>query len=441
MSAQFTMTADPGEGDRIFRKVSLRLAPLLMVCYLLNYIDRSNIGFAKLAFTRDLGMSEAAYGLGAGLFYIGYSLCEIPSNMLLRRIGARLTLLRIMIGWGLCATLFAFMQTAAHYYILRILLGIAEAGFFPGVLLFISYWIPGPRRARFTAMFMSAMALSGVIGGPISGLILTHMDGIGGLKGWQWMFIIEGLPSALMGVVTYFMLADRPADAKWLSAHEKAVWQAEFARKDARSSAMQHASFGAALKDLRFWSMAAMAISLFAGAAGVQLWLPTILRGAGISSIGMIGLISAGPFALAVVVQQWVARRSDRFGERRWHAALPCLISTLGWLALILVDHNWVLSVVALTIVVAGIMGGTGPFWAMPSRYLTGSAAAGGLALIAMSGGLGSFISPTIVGWLTTMLGSLKFGFLYYAALMALGPTIMLWGTAKIEQGALRAGE
>lgn len=434
MSTDTAAPAGASEGDRVFRKVSLRLAPVLMICYLLNYLDRSNIGFAKLAFTHDLGMSEAAYGLGAGLFYIGYSLCEVPSNMLLARIGARLTLLRIMILWGLCSAAFAFMQTETHFYILRIVLGIVEAGFFPGVLLFISYWIPAQRRARFTAMFMSAMAVSGIVGGLLSGWILSHMAGVAGLKGWQWMFILEGLPSAAMGVVTYLVLADRPADARWLTQAEKDVLTGELEAGDSRRGPVQHTNFLSALKDLRFWSMAAMAISLFAGTAGVQLWMPTILRGAGIVDIGTIGLISAGPFVLAVAVQQWVARRSDRVGERRLHAAVPCILGAMGWLLLIAWHQNLALSLAALTLGTVCMIGATGPFWAMPSRYLTGSAAAGGLALISMMGSVGSFVSPTIVGWLTTHFGSMAWGFAYYAALVAAGPVIMLWGTAKIEK-------
>ncbi len=430
LSAQPVVT-----GDSVYRKIVARLLPLLMICYILNYLDRSNIGFAKLEFMSDLGMSEAVFGLGAGLFYLGYSAFEIPSNLMLNKIGARLTLLRIMVGWGLAATAFAFMQTPAHYYILRFLLGVAEAGFFPGVLLYISFWIPASRRAGFTAMFMSAMAISGIIGGPLSGFIMHGMDGVGGMHGWQWMFIIEGAPSVVMAIVVYLLLADKPSDAKWLSAEEKQILQAEFDREaeERRERPGGHQNFGAALRDLRFYSMAGMSVALIAGGAGLQLWLPTVIRQSGVSNVAYIGLLAALPFVVAVVVQQLVARRSDRMAERRWHAAVPALVAAAGWTMLVFVDHSLPLAMIALTMIASGFLGATGPFWAMPSRYLGGTAAAGGLALIAMLGGIGSFVSPTIVGWLASDSGSFVYGYLYYASLLVLGPAIMLYGTHRIE--------
>lgn len=423
------------DGDAIYRKIVWRMLPLLLICYVLNYVDRSNIGFAKLAFMKDLSMSEATFGLGAGVFYLGYSLFEIPSNLMLHRVGARLTMLRIMLGWGLCATAFAFMTTTTHYLLLRLLLGVAEAGFFPGVLLYISFWIPASRRAGFTAMFMSAMAFSGIIGGPVSGAVMHGMDGIGGLKGWQWMFIVEGLPSALMGVVVYCLLADRPEQARWLTPAEKACLSNEFAaeRTGLGQAHVRHRDFATALRDPRFYSMAGMSVSLVAGAAGLQLWLPTIIRQSGVTNVFHVGLLSALPFIVAVVAQQLIARRSDRRGERRWHAAVPALVGAVGWALLVLFDHALLPAMIALTMIAAGFLGATGPFWAMPSRYLGGRAAAGGLALIAMLGGVGSFVSPTIVGWLATTGGTLKYGYLYYAALMTAGPLLMLYGTQSIE--------
>lgn len=435
MEQAMTRMAD---GDIVYRKIVGRLLPILMICYILNYLDRSNIGFAKLEFVTDLKMSEAVFGLGAGLFYLGYSAFEIPSNLILNRIGARLTLLRIMVCWGVCATAFAFMQTASHYYVLRLLLGIAEAGFFPGVLLYISFWIPASRRAGFTAMFMSAMALSGIIGGPLSGFVMHYMEGLAGLRGWQWMFIVEGAPSIVMAFVVYYVLSDKPADAKWLSADEKLILQAEFETEasERKRSVGGHHDFGAALRDLRFYSMAGMSIALIAGAAGLQLWLPTVIKQSGVTNVAHVGLLAALPFIVAVVVQQLVARRSDRMQERRWHAAIPTLVGAAGWVVLTQVDHVLPLAMLALTMIAAGYMGATGPFWAMPSHYLGGTAAAGGLALIAMLGGIGSFVSPAIVGWLGTGGGGLKLGYLYYATLLTAGPLIMLYGTHRIEAGA-----
>jgi sugar phosphate permease len=435
MAIMHSLDSSTVTGDAVYRKIVWRILPLLMISYILNYLDRSNIGFAKLAFAKDLHMNEAVFGLGAGLFYLGYSAFEIPSNLMLNKVGARLTMLRIMMGWGLCATAFAFMMSPSHYYILRFLLGVAEAGFFPGVLLYISFWIPASRRAGFTAMFMSAMAISGIIGGPISGAVMHGLDGVAGMKGWQWMFIVEGLPSVLMGFVVYRALSDKPADAPWLSDAEKLVLAAEFeAEKTERTeSGANHRNFGAALKDIRFWSMAGMSVPLVAGAAGLQLWLPTVIKQSGVTNVLHVGLLAALPFIVAVIVQQLVARRSDRAKERRWHAAIPTLVGASGWALLTQVDHSLVPAMVALTMIAAGYMGATGPFWAMPSRYLTGTAAAGGLALIAMLGGLGSFLSPTIVGWLATGKNGLTYGYLYYAALLTVGPLVMLYGTHRIE--------
>lgn len=436
-----TVSAMPqvSDGQAVYQKVARRLLPILMICYVLNYIDRSNIGFAKLSFMRDLGLTEAVYGLGAGLFYLGYSLFEIPSNLILNRIGARLTLLRIMIGWGVCATAFAFMHTALHYTVLRVLLGIAEAGFFPGVLLYISFWIPAARRARFTATFMSSMAVAGILGGPVSGLVMHGMDGVGGWAGWRWMFVVEGVPSIAFGIIAYLMLADRPADAKWLTSADKATLQAEFdLEREAAPNGTKHHNFAAALKDLRFYSMAGMSVSLVAGAAGLQLWMPTIIKQSGVDNVLHVGLLSALPFIIAIVVQQIVARRSDRMQERRWHAAVPTFAAATGWLLLIVSDHSLVPALFALTLIAAGYLGATGPFWSMPSKYLAGTAAAGGLALIAMLGGVGSFFSPTIVGYLASGTKDLTYGYAYYGALMLIGPLIMLWGTAKIERAAAR---
>ena len=423
-------------GDVVYRRIVMRLLPLLMICYVLNYLDRSNIGFAKLKFQGAIGLTEAAFGLGAGLFYIGYSAFEIPSNMLLQRIGARLTLLRIMIGWGVCASLFAVMQSPIHYYVLRFLLGVTEAGFFPGVLLLISFWIPAQRRAGFTAMFMSSMAISGIIGGPISGFVMHTLDGVGGWEGWRWMFLIEGLPSVAMGFVVFRMLADTPQQATWLDADQKRVLADEFAADDsaARSGPAAHHDFRAVLADWRIYTIAAMSIAMIASSAGLQFWLPTIVRQSGVRNVQSVGLLCALPFIVAIVVQQWVARRSDRTGERRWHAATCSFASAAGWLLLLIADHNLVSALCAATLIASGFFGATGPFWAMPSRYLSGSAAAGGLALIAMLGGVGSFVSPSIVGWLATASGSLKPGYVYYGTLMIVGPIIMLWGTGLMDR-------
>lgn len=441
MSAQQKIVIDQTDSDHLYKKIVGKLLPLLMIAYILNYLDRSNIGFAKLQFMPDLGMTEAMFGLGAGLFYLGYSLWEIPNNLIMRKFGARITLARIMICWGLVSAAFMFMTTPMHYYILRVLLGIAEAGLFPGILLYISFWIPASRRAGFTAMFMSSMALASIIGGPLSGFIMHYFEGVSGMRGWQWMFLLEGIPTVLMGIVLLYKLVDKPAQAKWLTQQEKDLLQAEFDAEDSvrKTEVGGHHNFLSALRDLRFYSMAGMSMCLVAGGAGLQIWMPSIIRASGVSNVWNIGLLSALPFVVAVIVQQLIARRSDRAQERRWHAALPTFVAAIGWVLLTQIEHNLVLSMIALTIIASGFLGATGPFWALPSRYLGGTAAAGGLALIAMLGGVGAFFSPTIVGELATATGNLKIGYLYYASLMIIGPLLMLYGTYLIEKDKQKA--
>ncbi|QOZ48710.1 MFS transporter [Bradyrhizobium sp. CCBAU 53340] len=404
-----------------------------MLAYVLAFIDRGNAGFAKLQFMGDLHFNEATFGLGGGLFYLGYSVFEIPSNLWLARIGARSTLLRIMVCWGLCSAALAFMTAPSHYYILRFMLGAAEAGLFPGVLFYLTTWIPPSRRSQFTALFMSAIAISGMVSGPLSGAILSATDGLLGLKGWQWLFLIEGLPSALTGIAIYFVLADSPQTAKWLSAREVEIITAELQSEANAGQLLRQHSFAGALRDRRLYILAGMSVGLIAGGAGIPLWLPTILRGAGLHDPLSIGLFSAIPYIVAVVVQQLIARSSDRTRERRWHAAVPALLCALGWALLPqAMSHPW-MAIGLLTVMTSGYLGATGPFWTMPSLYLSGTAAAGGIALITTCGGIGAFFAPTLVGWMTTTTGSLTYGLYSYGAMMALAAMVMLLGTSPVK--------
>jgi sugar phosphate permease len=424
------------EINATFRKVMWRIIPVLMISYILAFVDRGNVGFAKLQFMSELHFSEAVFGLGGGLFYLGYSLFEIPSNLWLARVGARLTLLRIMVLWGICSAVLAFMTQPWHYYLLRSLLGAAEAGFFPGVLFYITTWVPASRRGQFTALFMSAIAVSGIVSGPLSGTILHAADGWLGLSGWQWLFIAEGVPSALMGVVVYFLLADRPESAKWLSPRQVEIITAELRAEQDSKRGHSHANFFAALRDRRLYVLVGMSIGLIAGGAGIPLWLPTIIRNVGVKDAFTIGLLAAIPYIVAMVVQQIVARHSDRTQERRWHAAIPTFACALGWVLLAQVtDSPWI-AIVLLTVMTAGYLGATGPYWTIPAMYLSGPAAAGGIALITTCGGIGAFFAPTIVGWLTTQTGSLAYGLYFYGAIMALGAILMLVGTSPARIAA-----
>lgn len=421
----------PSPSAALHRKVAWRLLPLLMLCYLLAYIDRQNVGFAKLEFMSDLGFGEAVFGIGGGLFYLGYSLFEVPSNLMLRRIGARATMLRIMVAWGTCATLFAFMQTSFHFYLLRFLLGVAEAGFFPGILLYISLWAPPSRRAGFTAMFMAAMPLSGMIGSPVSGYIMTAFDGYHRMAGWQWMFILEGIPSLTMGLLVYFVLTDTPATAAWLTAEERSRLLDELDAEENAKRGKVPVRFRDVLANPRFYGIAGMSVSLLSCIAGLSLWMPTVIRGAGVSDLFHVGLYAAIPSLIAIVFQQLNARRSDRRAERRWHASAPMLMAAAGFALLPLIQSSIVASMTCLTVISVGLLSATGPYWALPADQLSGTAAAGGIALITTIGGIGAFASSAIVGVINQWTGTTHAGLWYFAALALLGPTTMLAATRR----------
>ncbi|MCP5145953.1 MAG: MFS transporter [Gammaproteobacteria bacterium] len=402
--------------------------PFLIVCYVIAFIDRSNIGFAKLQFTGDLGFSESIYGFGAGIFYIGYIFLEIPSNLHLSRHGVRKTLLRIMVLWGLCCAGLAFMATPGHYYGLRFLLGAAEAGLFPGILLYMTYWVPASRRARFTALFMASIPISGTIGGPVAGTVMQSFDGVMGMHGWQWLFIIEGLPAVLTGVVAYWYLDDKPDTSRWLTRQQKELVRDDLAAEQQAGGPKRHPSFLHALKDPRFYALAAPAFALMVSTGGIFFWLPSILRSAGIESVWNIGMLSTVPFTVAFVIQFLVARRSDRKQERCMHAALPLVAAAVGWSLLPLAASNVPVSLLLLTIASAGTFGAMGPFWSLPGTFLSGTAAAGGIALITTLAGLGNFISPTLVGWLVDQTGNLAVAQFYFGGLLLIGAVVlMVW--------------
>ncbi len=414
--------------DATYSRIKWRILPFLMICYVIAFIDRTNIGVAKLAFTRDLGFDEAVYGFGAGIFYLGYVLLEIPSNFYLARIGIRKTLLRIMLIWGLCCSALALMSTATEYYVLRFLLGAAEAGLFPGIILYITFWIPAARRARFTALFMASIPISGIIGGPLAGAIMRAFNQSQGVAGWRWLFLIEGLPAILLGIAAFFYLDDGPAQAKWLSPAEKSRVLADLERERAAKSQSPEVrqSFKAALSDPRFYAIGALGFAVMVSTAGLFLWLPTIIQHAGIADVFEVGLLSALPFIVAVVVQFLVARHSDRTLERRWHAVIPAVLGAVGWLCLPLSAHSPPLSLLLLTLAASGTLAAMGPFWTLPATVLSGTAAVGGIALITAISGFGNFISPILVGQLSRYTHSLATGQLYFGVLLLVGASLLL---------------
>lgn len=417
----------PLEVEQTYRRITRRLIPFLIICYVCAYVDRSNIGIAKLQFMRHIGINEAMYGLAGGLFYLGYSLFEVPSNLLMAKVGARLTIARVMFLWSIFSALTAFITGPYHFYVLRFLLGAAEAGFFPGVLFYLSQWAPASRRARLTALFMSAMALSGIVTNPISGGIMRSMDGFQGMAGWQWLFLIEGLPGCFLAVIAYYYLTNTPREAGWLTGRQKAILIRDL---EAEQAAKQHVHgrFLDALKDIRFYSLAVMAMAMISGLAGLSLWVPTIIQRTGVKDVWHVGLLAALPYVCGVIAQQLIARSSDRHQERKWHAAGAGLFGAAAWLALPFVSDNTALSIVALICVGIGMFGATGPFWSMPANYLRGTAAAGGIALITTVGSISAFFSPILVGWATQRSGTLSFGQFYFGTFLAVGALLLLLG-------------
>lgn len=411
------------------RKVALRIMPLLVLAYIVAFIDRADIGFAKLGFMKDLGFNETIYGFGAGIFYLGYILLEVPSNVYLAKVGARATFLRIMILWGIACAALAFMTEATHFYGLRFLLGAAEAGFFPGVLLYLTYWVPPATRGRTTAVFMASIPIAGMLGGPLAGYIMSGMADVGGLKGWQWLFILEGLPAVILGVVCYLYLDDKPQTCTWLSEGEKAVLLRELEKGQAKPA---HAKAGIlAALNVQVVALAATAFSLMVSTAALFLWLPTVLRRAGVENARDIGLLSIIPFLIGFVAQYLNGLHSDKTGERRKHAFVAAFIAAIGWALLPLFQDSPALSIVFLTVTCAGTFAAMGPFWSLPQTLLSPAMAPAGIAFVTTLAGFGNFISPILVGWLADETGSLAAGQYYYAAVLLIGSSAVLWQPGK----------
>jgi D-galactonate transporter len=420
-----------------YRKVAWRLLPLLGLCYILAYLDRINIGFAKLQMSADLGFSEAVYGLGAGIFFIGYFLFEVPSNVILHKVGARRWIARIMMTWGLVSLAMMWVTTAEMFYLLRFLLGIAEAGFFPGIILYLTYWFPAERRGRINALFMIAIALAGLIGGPLSGWILDNFDGHFGWAAWQWLFLLEGLPPIFMGLVILFWLDDRIADAKWLTPNEKALLAAPIAAEEARKPSPP---LREVLTTGHIWWLSSIYFCLVMGLYGLGFWLPSLLRDSGTTDPLMIGLLSAIPYALAIPTMVLVGKAGDRRGERRWTLALPALAGALGLgLSVVWADHPW-LALAALSLATMGIMSALPAFWSLPAALLSGTAAAAGIALINALGNLAGFLGPVAIGWLRDATQNPGAGMPLLILALVLGAILVLRIPARLVNDARKAG-
>ncbi|MGB0132086.1 MFS transporter [Chlorobium sp.] len=389
----------PAGEPAAYRKAAWRLVPFLFFCYILAYLDRVNVGFAKLQMSRDLGLGDIAYGTGAGIFFIGYLLFEVPSNIILSKVGARIWIARIMITWGIVASLQLFVSDEHAFYLLRFLLGVAEAGFFPGIILYLTIWFPSEYRARMVAWFMTAVAIAGVVGGPVSGAILEAMDGFGGLQGWQWLFVLEGLPSAAMGVVVLFYLDDSPRDASWLDTEEKDLLMRRAALDGERrlGGAEEHTA-GYAMKNPKVWGFSGVYFLVVMGLYGISFWLPQIIGDTITSDERAIGWISAIPWLAAAVAMVLNGVHSDRSGERRWHVAAPCLVAATAFALSAMPQSGGWYGIVALSVATAGIMSALSCFWSLPSSMLGGTAAAAGIAVINSFGNIAGYVSPELAG-------------------------------------------
>ncbi|SDI02599.1 MFS transporter [Variovorax sp. OV700] len=434
-SVSLTKPAGEGDGlaaetDRTYSKVFWRIVPLLMLCYVVAYLDRVNVGFAKLQMSQDLGFSETVFGLGAGLFFIGYFLFEVPSNVLLHRVGARVWIARIMITWGVMSAAFAWVQTPTTFYVMRFLLGIAEAGFYPGVILYLTYWYPAQRRAKIIALFMSAIPVAGIFGNPLSGWIMDLFHGASGFHGWQWMFIIEAVPALVMGLVVLAFLDNGIRSAKWLSEGEKQLLESEIAT-DQKGTQSKHA-IGAIFGDKRVWLMCLIYFCFVMGQYGLTFWMPTLIKSTGVTGNLNIGLFSAIPFGCAIVAMNLVGRSADARRERRWHLIVPALFGAVGFVVAASYSHNTIVSVAALSLAAAGVLTCAPLFWSLPTSFLSGAAAAVGIAAINSVGNLAGFVSPYLIGYLKDTTHSTQTGMYVLAGMLVIGAFAVLRTPANL---------
>lgn len=431
----------------MYSKISWRLIPYIFVLYILAYLDRVNVGYAALEMKRDLHLTDTIYGLGAGLFFLGSSSFDLPSNLALTKFGPRHWIARIMISWGLIASAMMFIRGGTSFAVMRFLLGVTEAGFFPGMILYLTYWYPSQERARAVAKFMTATSLAGVIGAPIATALLK-LEGHSHLHGWQWLFLLEGIPTFVMGISVLFVLKDKPDDAAWLSANEKKWLDGELEKDRKAGGASERHSLGDAFKTPMVWVLAGVFFLDQVGVYTVNLWMPLILNfikrgGAGATgnaltpqAASQIASLTVWPYLAAAVFTVIIGWSSDRTGERRWHIAGCMLLSAIGftWAGM---THSFVAALLAFTLAAMGYWSIMGPFWALPTRVLGGQAAAGGVAIITMVGGVGGFLGPFLTGRLRDLTHGFAGGLYTIAglAVVAAGLCFALQSKAQTQDG------
>ncbi|KOP55745.1 MFS transporter [Pseudomonas coronafaciens pv. porri] len=432
--------SDAGFEDRTYRKVILRTLPILLLCYMAAYLDRVNIGFAKLDMLNDLQFSNTVYALGASMFFWGYFLFEVPSNLLLHRLGARFWIARIMFTWALVSIAVAFtvplaqffrIESSSMFYVLRFLLGICEAGFFPGVILYLNYWFPTHRQSRVMSGFLMALPVSLTLGGMLSGWLMNSMNGIHGMAGWQWMLIIEGIPSIIMTVVVIVYLCDNIDSAKWLSAPEKAMLKANLVSDNhGKASRLSDVFFNP-----RVWLLVLILLTFNTGFYGLAFWMPSIIKSAGIANTFHIGLLTAIPYSIATVAMLLNARHSNRTGERRLHAAVPAFIGGVGLILSAYFAHNLVLSVLFLSVAASGLLSLMPIFWTLPGTVLSGVAAAAGIGMINAIGNLSGFTGSMITAVAETMTGDINNGtYVLALCLLVSGGLILLIPRSMLDK-------
>jgi D-galactonate transporter len=412
---------------RTYRKITLHLVPFLFICYLFNYFDRVNVGFAKLQMVDSLHLTETIYGLAAGIFFLGYVIFGVPSNLILYKVGARRWLTVTMILWGIFSTSLMFVTSARSFYLLRFLTGASEAGFFPGIILYFTLWFPQAQRGRITSLFMSAIPISGVIGGPLSGWVLhTFAAGAGGLAGWQWLFLIQGIPTILLGVCMLFLLNDSIDQAGWLAPEERTALKQALLDDEKNRPAGVSESFARVLRNPSVWVLCAIYFCIICGVYAISFWLPTIIKSSGVKDPMTIGWLSAIPYLAASVFMVFLGRSADAKRERRWHLAVPVLMGVVGLLIAANFASSTTVAMLGLTIATMGIFTAMPMFWPVSSAFLTASAAAGGVALINSLGQCAGFLSPYLIGWIKDATHSTDLALYILAAAMLVGAVLVL---------------
>lgn len=418
-------TGEPGETTAV-RKVFWRLIPFIFLLFVLNILDRVNINFARLQMLDDLKLSEDVYGAAAGIFFIGYFFFQVPSNLILNRIGARRWIAGIVVAWGLISTGMMFVRTESNFYVLRFLLGLAQAGFFPGMILYLTYWIPARERARATAAFMTASAFSGIVGSPLSGALMQYLDNVSGLPGWQWMFLLEGLPTVVLGCMVPFWMTDRPESADWLTATERSALSERMQREQQQRAEAHGFSLTTAVLNPRVWMLCLLYFALAMAANTFTFYLPQLVRDrfGDVGPFG-VGLRVALPYVLAIVAMVVSSAHSDRTGERRWHVAIPAFAAATAWSVSCVCDSPW-LNLLLLSVATAAVYSTFGPFWSLPNSFLSGTAAAGAIGLINAVGNLGGYLGPNVFSRVKASTGDFRGGLLVLAAALFIGGVLAI---------------